>query len=309
MTVTLADVRAFVVGELGGDPRTVRESDAGHWSVCFAFERGDDELVVRFGRQRVDFEMDRYAQRWNVGARLPVPEVLEMGEFGDGHYVVSRFVRGTALEQVGSDEWTRLIPAIADAFDAMRVAPIETDGFGPWRPDGHASFDTWKEYLLSVGADLPSMRTHGWARKLERHPAGAVAMRKGLALLETLDLGDVRPSVVHADMMNRNVHVAHDRIAGVFDWGCSVIGDHVYEIAGLEFYAPYYPDLDIAALADELHDRWEIAGLDLDRDAERRTAAHLHVGLVHFAYNAYLEDWDALTATVDRTRELVPDLR
>jgi hypothetical protein len=252
--------------------------------------------------------MDRYAVRW-AGAGLSVPEVLEIGDLDDGHFAVSRFVSGTPLEQVAPREWDALVPAIVDAFERMRVTPIDVEGFGPWSPRGAAPFGTWKQYLLAVGTDAPSMRTHGWSTKLERHDAGSVTMRDGLTLLAETDLAGVPRAVVHADLMNRNVHVVGDRIAGVFDWGCSVIGDHVYELAGPEFYAPHHSSLDIAGLTRALEARWSAEGLDLSDLAVRRMAAHLHVGLVHVAYNAFLEHWEALDATVARTRELVPDLR
>jgi hygromycin-B 4-O-kinase len=116
-------------------------------------------------------------------------------------------------------------------------------------------------------------------------------------------------SLIHADLINRNVLVDGGRIAGIFDWGCARFGDHLYDLAWFEFWASWYPRLDITLLRSALAARWVEAGYtphDLDA---RLLACHLHIGLDHLAYNAHTGDRANLLATAARMRELVGALR
>lgn len=56
--------------------------------------------------------------------------------------------------------------------------------------------------------------------------------------------------------MSQNIFVNKDKITGVFDWGCALYGDHLYDLALFEFWAPWYPHLNIAALRLKLEQRW-----------------------------------------------------
>ena len=111
--------------------------------------------------------------------------------------------------------------------------------------------------------------------------------------------------LVHCDLINRNVLVSKDRISGVFDWGCSIYGDHLYDLAWFEFWAPWDPKLNIPYLRSELEQRWRDVGYAPEDKEARLMACYLHIGLDHLAYNAYLGDWTALVATAERMRTLV----
>ena len=119
------------------------------------------------------------------------------------------------------------------------------------------------------------------------------------------DLDPVPRSLVHGDLINRNVLVDDRRLTGVFDWGCSLYGDHLYDLAWFEFWAPWYPKLDIRALRAELERRWRKMGYAPANQDARLTACYLRIGLDHLAYNATLGDWTALDATAARMRALV----
>ena len=114
-----------------------------------------------------------------------------------------------------------------------------------------------------------------------------------------------RRALYHADLMNRNVLAGDIAITGVLDWGCACYGDHLYDLAWFDFWAPWHPNLDIAYLRSELEHRWRAAGYTPRNLAARLQACYLHIGLDHLAYNAWLEDWPTLSATAERMRKLV----
>jgi hygromycin-B 4-O-kinase len=110
---------------------------------------------------------------------------------------------------------------------------------------------------------------------------------------------------VHCDLVNRNVLVSQDSIAGVFDWGCSLYGDHLYDLAWLEFWAPWYPKLSIHYLRLEMERRWREGGYAPEDKEVRLMACYLHIGLSHLAYNAHLGDLAAVSQTAERMRQVV----
>jgi hypothetical protein len=85
----------------------------------------------------------------------------------------------------------------------------------------------------------------------------------------------------------------------------TLYGDHLYDLAWFEFWAPWHPGLNVAYLRSELERRWhEVGYAPADKEA-RLIACYLHIGLDHLAYNAYRGDWSALAATAERLRTLM----
>ena len=213
---------------------------------------------------------------------------------------------GIPLESVSAAQWRAVVPDVVSALEAMRTTDLSaTTGFGGWGADGQAPCATWTEFLLAVGDDPPEHRTYGWRKRLATVPEGEAAFAWGIERLKQVATDAIPRCLTHCDLMNRNVLVQADQITAVFDWGCSLYGDHLYDLAWFEFWAPWTPELDIQLLKTALAQRWQEAGYAPENLDARLMACNLRIGLDHLAYNAYLGDWSTLTATAERMRTLV----
>jgi hygromycin-B 4-O-kinase len=207
---------------------------------------------------------------------------------------------------VSATQWRAIVPALVSALEAMRTADLSaTAGVGGWGLDGNASHATWSDHLLAVAEDTPEQRTHGWRARLASSPKYEAVFTWGLELLYTVVDDSAPRGLLHCDLVNRNVLVDHDKISGIFDWGCSRYGDHLYDLAWFEFWAPWSPQLDLHHLRSELERRWREVEYTPANKETRLQACYLHIGLDHLAYNAYREDWAALAATAERMQTLV----
>jgi hygromycin-B 4-O-kinase len=302
--IDVETVVSFLNDHLGSKVTAVHFLDEGAWSRCFAFQRNGEDLVIRLGAYVDDFYNDHLAHSF-AGPDLPIPNVLEIGENLGGHYAISERVFGVPLESVGSDEWTRLVPAIVSLMEAMRLSDMsQTKGFGGWGTDQAGSCDSWTDHLLSVDQESPEMRTFGWKDQLYSSREGRDAFQWGLRLLRQVASDEIPRTLLHCDLINRNVLVDQDRISGVFDWGCSRYGDHLYELAWFEFWSPWFPHLDVGLLRLELERHWHKIGYVQENVAERLLACYLHIGLDHLVYNSYKRDVKNLLGTITRLREI-----
>lgn len=305
MKIDIQQAEAFLSNHFHTAVRDVALIGAGAWSQCFGFQLGERELAIRFGRHVEDFHKDQRAGAF-ASPDLPIPQVSEVGEAFDGYYAISARMHGVPLESVNAAQWRALVPAVAAAMEAMRHTDLNsTRGIGGWGEDGNALDVSWREYLLMVGEDTPAKRTHGWLKRLEQSPEGMATFEWGYDLLQRIASDDVPRCLAHCDLINRNVLVAGDRISGIFDWGCSIYGDHLYELAWFEFWAPWMPELDVSLLHAELERCWRDAGDAPANAPERLAACHLHIGLDHLGYNAFTGDETNLLGTAKRMKALV----
>ena len=277
----------------------------GAWSRCFGFKLEQEDLVIRFGRHLADFQKDQIASKYAT-ADLPIPKVVEIGEAEGMFYAISTRVFGVPLEALEAETWLRVVPSLVRAMEAMRTADIsETSGFGGWDEDGNASNANWSAHLLAVGEDDPDSRIHGWKSRLENEfPEGAIAFARGFEMLKEVASDDVPRSLIHCDLMNRNALVDSNRVSGVFDWGCSLYGDHLYELAWFEFWGAWHPGLNIALLRKALEKEWKSVGYAPPNQESRLQACHLHIGLDSIAYNAYLGSWQEAQEVIARMEAL-----
>jgi len=307
--VDVRQAQAFLVDHLDTEPSEVALIGEGAWSRCYGFRRDDEQLVIRFGHYVDDFHKDQLAYAFAT-PDLPIPEVLDIGQAFGGYFAISTRAYGVPLESLDATQWRAIVPSVVSALEAMRTTDLSsTSGFGGWGTERKAAHVSWSSRLLAVGDDTPDQRDHGWRKRLAASPQGDGAFAWGYDLLKSVVGDPVSRCLVHSDLVNRNVLVDEDRITGVFDWGCSVYGDHLHDLAWFEFWAPWFPKLDIPYLRSELERRWRELGYVPENKEARLRACYLHIGLEHLAYNAYLGDWPALAATTERMQTLVTGIQ
>jgi hygromycin-B 4-O-kinase len=275
-----ASVPASVIEVLNRRFGMLTPAGAGAWSVAYrtaagATEGGGDR-IVRVGRHASDFRVDAEMATYS-SAQLPIPKVFEIAQLDapdEGwHVCVSDFAPGQPLETVTSEQWVALVPAVVDLLESMRAIT----------PPAGAATPPWSAVLLD--RDDGDDRLGDWQQRLAGEPELLRAYEKSMARLRALcaqpAVADVKPTLLHCDLINRNVHVAGGDITGVFDWGCRRWGDHLYELAWFEFWAPWHPNLDVGLLRDGLANRW-----GHDAHPDRLAACLLHIGADHLVYHA-----------------------
>lgn len=274
----------------------------GFWSSAFRFIAGGQELVVRFGTERSWFEADRAAMAFS-SPRLPVPEMVEIGEMADRIFAISRRHHGVFLELVRPDQAYQAGPMLAGLLEALFSIPKSDDlpvGW-QWSPPTTIS---WRHWLVEALGDRPDREeVSPWRETLAAaDPAlGRLQAVAETRVTELLDACPERRDLVHRDLLHGNVLVTEDasEVTAVFSWKCSVRGDFLYDVAWCTFWAPFHPG--IAAI-----EPWGLAlssgPIQADRSAlveaaVRHHCYELHIGLEHLAFNTWVGDRQALVQT------------
>lgn len=300
------EVTRFIAERYGPDAgASLTPLGGGDWSRAFSFDLEGRGLVVRFGGYQEDFLKDRAAMTF-AGPALPIPSMLHIGEALDGFYAVSERHSGVSLETLDEPGWQALLSALLSGFDALRS--IELPGSVHWAGDGGATSLGWREWLVDSLEDKPGGRVSGWRAKLEATPETAELFATGERTLHSLlwACPEAR-HLLHRDLLNRNVLVADDasRLEAVFDWGCSLAGDFLYEVAWLTFWAPWYPALESLDIRRVIREHCRRIGLVVEHFDERFFCYELQIGLEHLAYSAFTGRDDDLQTVARRTRQIL----
>jgi len=299
-------VAAFLAARLGGEVSGVEPIQQGEWSRAFFFRQAGREYVARFGAHLEDFAKDRLAADYRA-PELPIPRVLEIGEAFGGHYAISERLFGTYIDGLDEAGMRAVLPSLFATLDAMRRVDLAgTSGYGAWGADGTAPFPSWQEFLLDVGADRPTDRIAGWRASLVSSPSGAGPFDEAYRRLQELVSFSPRERhLIHSDLLHFNVLVADDRFTGVFDWGCGLYGDFLYDLAWFCFWAPWYTAWDAIDFRQEALIHYAAIGLTIPHFEERLLACQLHIALGGQAYQAYKGYWSELAWTARRTLDML----
>jgi hygromycin-B 4-O-kinase len=300
--LSLPAVQGFLATTLRDDVTDLAELASGEWSQAFSFVAGDRAQIVRFAAVPDDFRLDRFAARFS-GPALPIPRIGRLGEALGCHYAISDRHFGEFLEGGSQAQMERKLPSLFAVLDALReIDTSTTTGFGPWRADGSGTHSSWRGALLAVGRDRPADRIHGWRRKLARVEGAEARFLEGFACLErAVPHGPELRHVIHSDLIHRNVLVHDDRITAVFDWGCAMYGDFLYDLAWLTFWSPWHPELRDIDLRSRALAHYDAIGLAVPDFERRMRCCELHIGLAAQAYNAFTDRWDELVSSGRRT--------
>jgi hygromycin-B 4-O-kinase len=261
--------------------------------------------VVRFSEFREDFDKDLYVSRIATSG-LPTPRLVEIGQAFDGFYAVSERSSGGYLDELDGDAMLRVMPALFETLDEARTVTLARDaGFGVWSGNGHAPHATWREALLDVAIDRPTRLGPSRRAALAASPLGTDAFDEVFGIMAPLVTRcPEQRHLVHADLLNFNVLVADGRVDAILDWGSSMFGDFLYDIAWLSFWWPFFPNwrgIDIAAAAAR---HYESIGLAVPAFAERLRCYELHIALDGMLYSAGRRDWTHLEATTRHALEV-----
>jgi hygromycin-B 4-O-kinase len=300
-------VAAFLRDHLGGDVSEPEAVTHGEWSKAFFYRRGSHEFVVRFTEFPDDFLKDQRVAALS-SPRLPIPKVVEIGAAFDRFYAISERAHGDFMEQCDASAMQRVLPSLFELLEAEHEVDIsQTGGFGLWRgSDGSAAYATWREALLAIATDPPSSRTHGWRERLAHFSDSMRAFECGYARIQKLvDACPNERHLLHSDLLNFNVLVQGDRVSAIFDWGASMYGDWLWDLAWITFWQPWYSawaEVDVrgAALA-----HFSSRGLTGTRVEERLQCYELAIGLDGMAYQAFVGHVDNLAWTTRRVEALL----
>lgn len=300
---TKEEVTHIVEQLFGAEVTAVTSLRSGAWSSAMAVETPNGAYVVRFAQTPDDFRCDQHASKYG-SARLPIPQVHGIGRLGDRWWCISDRMPGVHLDELDANGLAKTLPSVAEMLIAIRdVDSGSTSGYGGWDADGNGIFATFGEQLLSVAIDNPEERAGGWSRFLREHTFEQSVFERGLAEMERLTpyLSPTR-QLIHMDTINYNVTVVDHRVSGIFDWGCAMWGDAIYDLAWFRFWNPWYPQWADVAVPDRLED---LVGIQGDHANERMMCCLLHIGIGHIRYNAFLGDAKGMNDVAVATERLL----
>jgi len=308
--VTDAEAAAFLRARFDGEAGVVASVGRGEWSKAYRFRRAGRDYIIRFSALDEDFAKDRLAACY-TSRDLPVPPIIELGEAFDGFYAISERVLGDYLDELDEPAMRAVLPALLASLDATRLADVSgSTGHGIWGVDGNAPHPTWRAALLDVVNDRPEDRTHGWRERLASSPTGAGPFEEAHRRCQAVvDQVPEKRHLIHSDLLHDDVLVSGSRISAVLDWGCSMYGDFLYDVAWFSFWSPWYAAWRDIDFVSEAARHYELIGLEVSRLEERVRCYELHIGLSGQAYCAFAGHWDDLEWTAHRTLAVADETR
>ena len=292
--------RAFLRARFGAEAR-IGAMRPGEWSAVYSVESAGTNLVARFSTYDEDFEKDAHVAQY-ASAALPIPRIIEWGPYDDGYYAIAQRAPGEHLDELDEARLRGALPSLLATLDAIRGIDLSgASGFGGWRSDGTTASPSWRAVLLSV-ATTPSTRGGLNAREqLKGSPSALSTFDEGFERMRALvDHCPEDRHLVHDDLMNRNVLVDSGRVSAVLDWGSSLYGDFLYDIAKLVFYQPWRTNWGAINFAAVAQAHYDAIGLVVPRFAERLTCYCLRIGIADMSYSAYRERWDQVESKARR---------
>lgn len=209
---------------------------SGETSQAFFFDVHQKQYVIRVNTNIYSFEKDRYAFEHFAPNAIPIPEITQVGTMGNNYcFAISKRAKGDILDNFDEKTNYKLLPNLITVLENIHHVDISNqDKFGTWDREGKAKFSTWKEFILSINRN----DYHNWEEiyrttVFERDIFNTIYKK----ILELTEYIPEERQLVHGDYGFNNVLSDGKKITGVVDWGESMYGDFIYDVAWLNFWS------------------------------------------------------------------------
>lgn len=223
-------------------------------AVVFVKAAGDSDVVA----EAATIELAR-------AAGVPVPEVVASGADGrlpGGDWIALAKVPGVNWDISGSATNARTVGDLA--VICGQLSRVRVAGFGALTADSVGRLATWRDWVLGELEDY-------LGQLLEADYATEEFAARARAVFTAHTPVIAQGSLVHGDLAGSHTFVdpTDGSVTGVIDWGDSLIGDPVYELA--KFIAGGPPDDPWPErLLPEIVEHY-LVETDVDRDRLNRT--------------------------------------
>lgn len=199
------------------------------------------------------------------------------------------------------------VPALMELLNALReVDGSQTRGYGGFGEEGHATVQSWREYLTMIPHDSPESRLYGWRKNLAGNKETEEVYRQGRQrLLDLISFCPKEPHLVHNDLLHFNLIMKGNQVAAVIDWGCALWGDFLYDLAMFTTWQFYYLAMAGINFADEVRRFFLAKNVPLPHFNERLQCYQIHLLLDSLIYNTWKNDPIHLDVTIRRLKEIL----
>jgi hygromycin-B 4-O-kinase len=267
----------------------------------------DMDFVIRLSHTSENFHRDKIASRWS-SPNLPIPQIIKIDRYQNYHYAISPYFSGVAFESLSIADLEQTIPNFISMMTALQTVNLDSfTGYGTITPAGKGAFGSWSEALLDVNSDRPDNLVHGWKKKLAEIPETYNKYEWFYKQLEKLvKYCPEHKRVIHSDLLYQNLLVHNHKINAVLDWGCSMFGDPVYDIAIFDFFEPWFPAFTQVNLIPRMRQSFLEQSPDNRHSFEERMVAcqiHLTLGNIMFCVSS--EGKFDFNEHIDRLEEIL----
>lgn len=266
-------------------------------SQVFAYQLGQEEYVVRVNNEVTGFQKEKYCYDRFCSDDLPLPEVIEIGEFDTKHvFCITRRIPGITLQDSDEETLKDLAGAVSRILETINTTDIDRQGgFGPFNDSGAADFASWHEFLMAS----VDTRCKDWDSLFARD---LVDRNTIFPVFETFKrLAESCPEIkclVHGDFGSNNVLTDGSRITGVLDWESALYGDPLHDVAGSYFWTTWLECMRIQA------EYFEATMSHVEHYRRRVMCYQLQCGLNEIHENAVSGDKETLNWVTHRTLQV-----
>jgi hygromycin-B 4-O-kinase len=259
--VSLDAAKSFLNGYYSDSIQNIRSVKSGEQSQAFLYDVERQGLVLRVHKSAKDFYKDKFAYKHFASAQIPIPSILDIGKFDEGHfYAISKRLEGKLWDDMSASQRKQALPSLVSTLDAIHSADISfASGYGGVNEQGNGSKQLWADQLQKntvIGRPIDDIFQHDWVdkalfAKLKQQSANLIAACPEIRQL------------VHADFGYDNLLVHNGKVSGVLDWGIMCYGDPVLDVAWLQLWSQ---DIDYDKL---FYDHFSNTGQDTTNYSDR----------------------------------------
>ena len=243
-SLTPEQVNEFLHTHVGHEVANIQEVKDGYRSHVSFFSCGKTQYVLRVSDSREGYEKDKSAFEHFHSSCLPIPQVVEIGDFDVDHsFAISKRMPGVPSTKLRGKAILTLLPQLFQILDQIHQIDItDTPGFAEFDNAGIGEAGNWQRHVLSTlddeWLDFPSL----FARGALNQEFVQVVYRR-IEQLAVFCSEERR--LVHGDFSTNNILSNGERITAVLDWSDAMYGDFLYDIASLSFWSGKHSFADL----------------------------------------------------------------